>query len=34
MENNKSEYEAKILEYAQLLDLRSARIKVSGSFNF
>ena len=29
MEENKAEYDAKILEYAQLLDLRAARIKVS-----
>ena len=29
MEENKAEYDAKILEYAQLLDIRAARIKVS-----
>ena len=29
MEENKAEFDAKILEYAQLLDLRAARIKVS-----
>ena len=28
MEENKAEYDAKMLEYAQLLDLRSARVKV------
>lgn len=27
MEENKNEYDAKMLEYAQLLDLRAARIK-------
>jgi uncharacterized protein YigA (DUF484 family) len=29
MEENKSEFDAKILEYAQMLDIRAARIKVS-----
>lgn len=28
MEENKAEFDAKVLEYAQLLDLRAARIKV------
>ncbi len=28
MEENKAEYDSKMLEYAQLLDLRAARIKV------
>ena len=28
MEENKAEFDAKMLEYAQLLDLRAARIKV------
>ncbi len=28
MEENKAEYDTKMLEYAQLLDLRAARIKV------
>ena len=28
MEENKAEYDSKMLEYAQLLDLRSARVKV------
>ena len=28
MEENKAEYDARMLEYAQLLDLRAARIKV------
>jgi hypothetical protein len=32
MEENKSEFDAKQLEYAQLLDLRAARIKVSDIF--
>ncbi len=29
MEENKAEYDSKMLEYAQLLDLRAARIKVN-----
>jgi protein fantom len=29
MEENKAEFDAKILEYAQILDLRAARIKVN-----
>jgi hypothetical protein len=32
MEENKFEFDAKQLEYAQLLDLRAARIKVSYIF--
>lgn len=28
MEDNKADYDAKMLEYAQLLDIRAARIKV------
>lgn len=28
MEDNKAEFDAKMLEYAQLLDIRAARIKV------
>ena len=29
MEDNKAEYESKLEEYAQLLDIRAARIRVS-----
>jgi hypothetical protein len=32
MEENKAEYDSKMLEYAQLLDLRAARIKVLFKF--
>ena len=32
MEENKSEFDAKILEYAQKLDIRAARIKVSSNY--
>ena len=34
MEENKAEYDTKMLEYAQLLDLRAARIKVNLLFSF
>lgn len=32
MEDNKAEYESKLEEYAQLLDIRAARIRVHINF--
>ena len=34
MDENTTEYETKLQEYAQLLDIRAGRIRVSGSYNF